>query len=264
MPHHMLTGHLGPHYPGYPTQPYTGSQPTMYDPSMVASDLRYSSSTAPIYQSRIERAHGRNLAGLGEVLDEGGELEKHYPNELRVLAAADDVEGNGVFDAPNTHGNSSLYPDAGIFAGRFNMPGYLAREKMYAFSEVVDATTGRPIYVVPNSPVAMDSAAQVQFIENQQYAPPRPVLAAEYGGETGFRSITNVRQNPQPIRPAVYAGRGTVRRQPVPAPAAGYGAYGADAISKPLGIGATIAVTGAVGLAVGALIAILKPKKKGS
>ena len=75
-----------------------------------------------------------------------------YPNELDLLAAADDVQGNGVFDPNGTHGN--IHPDAGVFQDKQGIPGYLARERFYAPSEVIDVTSGQPVNYVPGGAVA--------------------------------------------------------------------------------------------------------------
>jgi len=75
-----------------------------------------------------------------------------YPNELDLLAAADDVAGNGVFDPNGTHGN--VHPNAGVFQDKQSLPGYIDREKFYAPSEVLDVTSGQPVNYVPGGAVA--------------------------------------------------------------------------------------------------------------
>jgi hypothetical protein len=165
-----------PYYPTYASQPFTGNPPGLV--SAGPADLRASSSTGPSYQARIDRMYGRHLAGLGEVQDEA--VDQGYAlNELRLMEHLDDVSGNGVFDPPGTHPN--LYRDAGVFAGRFGIPGYIDREVMYKVGEVVDATTGRNVVYVPSGAVAIDSAAQVAYIEGQRYAAPSPVLRTREG-----------------------------------------------------------------------------------
>lgn len=174
--------------------PITGQLPSMFEAG--PPDLRYSSSTAPAFQARIDRMYGRHLAGVGEVQDEAAEPGM-ASNELAYYALMDDVQGNGVFDPSGTHGN--IHPDAGIFSARYDIPGYLARERMYAESEVKDATTGRPVVYVNGGAVAMDDSARVAFIENSQYGQPRPVLDMYAEGSMPTRSIANVRQNPGAI-----------------------------------------------------------------
>lgn len=180
-----------PRYPNYPSQPYTG-----YPPGLISAgpaDLRASSGTAPYYQDRIDRMYGRHLAGFGEVQDEAAD-EGYALNELRLMEEMDDVRGNGVFDPPGTKPN--LYRDAGVFAGRHGIPGYIDREVVYKPSEVIDATTGRPVVYVPSGAVAIDSAAQVAHIEGGMYAPPRPVLDSQGGRILGGRPTWNVMQHP--------------------------------------------------------------------
>jgi len=223
-----------PKYPSYPTQPFTGNPPSMWSNVNRASDLTYSSSTAPHYQSKIDAAHGRRLAGLGaEVQDEKAE-HGWSSNELAVMAEMDDVQNDGIFDPPGTRPN--IYPDAGVLAARFDIPGYLARERMYAKSEVVDVTTGRPIVYVNGGAVSMDSAAQIAFLERGMYAPPAPVIGASATRRMPSESTVNVRVNPQPI------GQD--------APAAGMPAW------------QVLALTAGVGLGLGALYQVLSAKKR--
>lgn len=228
-----------PKYPSYPTQPFTGNLPSMWSNVNRASDLTYTSSTAPHYQSKIDAAHGRRLAGLGaEVQDEAVE-HGWAANELNVMAEMDDVQNDGIFDPPGTRPN--IYPDAGILAARFDLPGYLARERMYAKSEVVDVTTGRPVIYVNGGAVSMDSAAQIAFIERGMYGPSQPVIGAARARGMPSVSTVNVRQNPEPIR-----GMGQE------APPAGMSAW------------QVLALTGAVGLGLGALYQVfVGGKKKG-
>lgn len=86
---------------------------------------------------------------------------KDYPNELDALQVADDVNGNGMFDPPGSHGN--VHPDYGIFADHESLPGYVARDKFYTPSEVVDATTGNQIMYVPSGAVSIDHAQRKAF-----------------------------------------------------------------------------------------------------
>jgi len=158
-------------YPIYPSTIVNGNLPTM--PEMGPPDLRPTSSTAGYYQERLDSMFGRHLAGAEKPV--GDDREPAYAlNELRLAAEMDDVNGSGIFDPPGTKPNN--YPDAGVFAMSWGMPGYLQREKMYAPSEVVDGTTGRPVIYVNGGAVSLDSAAQIAVIESGRYAPPRPVV----------------------------------------------------------------------------------------
>jgi len=139
----------------------------------------------------------RPLAGTGiEVQDEKTD-QGWAANELAVYAEKDDVQGDGIFDPPGTEPN--IYPDAGVFAQRYDLPGYLARERMYQSSEVVDATTGRPVIYVNGGAVSMDSAAQVAFIERNLYGPIEPVVRRQRATAPPYKSTWNARQNPVPI-----------------------------------------------------------------
>lgn len=223
-----------PTYPSYPSQPFTGKPPGVI--AAGPSDLRASGGTAPYYQAQIDKRYTRQLAGTGiEVQDEQTD-QGWAKNELDVYAEKDDVQGNGVFDPPGTEPN--IYPDAGVFANRNGLPGYLARERMYQPSEVVDSTTGRPVVYVNGGAVSMDSAAQIAFIERNMYGAPKPVIERQEAYAPGFRSTWNVRQNPAPISTS---------------------GLGAAPWSGPKLLLATVAV----GAAMGGLYAMLKKGKKG-
>jgi len=88
-----------------------------------------------------------------------------YPNELDTLAAADDVNGNGVFDPNDTHGN--IHPEDGVFQDHQSLPGYVARDHFYELSEVRDLTypNGRVVYV-PGGAVSFQQGQQRTLTEN--------------------------------------------------------------------------------------------------
>jgi hypothetical protein len=217
-----------PRYPNYPSQPFTGDLPSMAE--VGPSDLRYSSGTAPVFQTQLDRAHGRWLAGPGNtaVQDENS-VPASAVNELALLSEADDVRGNGVFDPQGTE--REIHPDAGIFATHYDFPGYLARERTYAKSEVLDATTGRPVVFVNSGAVSMDSAAQVAYLEKDQYGTPTPLIRDEGVHRMPPQSTVNVRVRPDAI--------GAIDWTP-------WKWIGASA---------------ALGLAVGAVVAMFKKKK---
>jgi hypothetical protein len=75
-----------------------------------------------------------------------------YPNELNTLAVADDVNGNGVFDPNNSHGN--IHPDEGVFADHQSIPGYMKRDHFYNPSEVFDIPGGGDVMYVPGGAVS--------------------------------------------------------------------------------------------------------------
>ncbi len=142
-----------PPYPQYASQPmFGGDLPTIDEigpPDMRASGLN------PYYDLN-SGAHGRNFAGLGGNMQSADVGIQNYPNELDLLAAADDVQGNGVFDPAGTQGN--IHPDYGVFADHENLPGYLVRDQMYQPSQVIDGTTGEPVLYVPGGAVAIDQS----------------------------------------------------------------------------------------------------------
>ncbi len=190
-----------------PSQPYTGS-PFPYDQG--PPDALPSATNSRLYRP-LRR--GRHLGSLG-----GGELEmapvvsadpdvQTYPNELDQLAVRDDVEGNGIFDAFNTHGN--IHPDAGVFTDAASLPGYLAREKFFEPSEVIDVTTGKPVMYVPGNAFMLDPRTDAALAERALYIPGLP----ETGGQQSpFRStvipdeaawgVGEAEAAPQPYEPA--------------------------------------------------------------
>jgi hypothetical protein len=168
-------GNLRPPYPKYWPQRFSGDLPAQFGPPDLWPSMRN-----PAY-NMYTGVRGRNLAGLGQA--EKGPLEvqgaplpgadmqsadgvgiRDYANELDVLAAADDVVGNGLFDPPGTAGN--VHPDYGVFADHVNLPGFIMRDQFYAPSEVIDATTGNQVMYVPGGAVAID-AAQRNAFENR-------------------------------------------------------------------------------------------------
>ncbi len=234
-------------YPIYDSQPYTGNLLSMVEAG--PSDARYSSGTAPAYQAPFDRRYGRRLAGTDlDVSDESTD-PGYASNELSVLAEMDDIQGNGVFDPPGTHPN--IHPDAGVFALRASLPGYHAREVAFRPGEVVDATTGRRVIGVPSGAVALDSAAQIAFIEQGRYRTPEPVLNWQSARPMPGVSIANWMQDPQNVPPNTATWNGM-------------SGFGDDAAPAPLPTN-TAGIIGKVvlvGLAAGAVYALTRGKKK--
>lgn len=224
-----------PNYPLYPSQPYTGNLPSMQE--VGPPDTRYTSLTAPHYAAPFDRRYGRRLAGTDfdvsdESTDDGWAL-----NELNLLADMDDVQGNGVFDPPGTHPN--IHPDAGIMAARYSLPGYHAREVPFSKTEVVDATTGRPVVAVPSGAVSLDSAAQIAYIEQGRFGQPRNVVRWQEAAPMPGVNIANWMQNPQ-----------------------GVSGFGDAAAPVPTNTAATVGKVLLVGAAAGCLWALFGRKKK--
>lgn len=153
---------LRPPYPVYTSTPiFGGNLPTIDEdgpPDMRPSGMN------PYYDS-YRGARGRNFAGLGDDKMSADVGIKDYPNELNMLAEADDVQGNGVFDPHGSHGN--IHPDYGVFADHQNLPGYIVRDQFYQQSQVIDGTTGEPVMYVPSGAVAIDQA-QADTIRERQ------------------------------------------------------------------------------------------------
>jgi len=216
-------------YPDYPSQPFTGNLLTGKQGG--PPDARFTSGTSPYYQSAIDRNYGRALAGDNEV---------EQPNnawavsELEAMRELDDVQGDGIFDPPGTHPN--VHADAGSLAARYALPGYHVREVPFKFSEVRDATTGRPIMPVPNGAVALDTPVKLAMLERNLYAPAQPIVWSNRGGQVTDRSIANVVQNPEPVSMGRWLGD--------------------DVPPVPPNNGRTVLAVIGVGLAAGALYAL--------
>jgi len=218
-----------------------------------ASDTRYSSSTAPYYQAKIDAAHGRHLAGSDDEVQDEQANQGYALNELRLMAEMDDIQGNGVFDNPQVT-PPNIHGDAGVFSARFSLPGYLARERMFAPSEVRDVTTGRPIIPVPNSPVAFDTNEQVAYIERGLHQPFGPVVSETSRGDMPYESIVNVVQNPERIKIGVPYPPPAPQSTHPPQPTAGF--WPATDGKK------AVVLVGSAAVAVGVLWFVLKGQKK--
>lgn len=162
-------------YPSYPTQPQSGGLPS---PEAFGPGDLHPAGTNHHYDA-YNLTRGRYLGSLGQAPPSGpaqfpsaDRNIKDYPNELDALAELDDVQGNGIFDAPGTHGN--IHPEEGIFADRESLPGYLAREQFFAPSEVVDVNTGEPVMYVPGNAFMLDPRTQWMLDQVKLYEPGLP------------------------------------------------------------------------------------------
>lgn len=250
-------------YPVYPSVIMSGDLPSQVN--MGPFDLYPSGSTGRSYQRRFDHMYGRHLAGLaGAEKPVGSDVEPAYAlNELRLMTEMDDASGNGVFDPPGTRPN--IYPDSGIMSSAYSIPGYLARERMYAPSEVVDANTGRPVTYVNGGTVSMDSTAEIAFMEAGAYPKPEAYLDMFSEENMQSESTVNVAQHAVPVTsPAVPSW--PYRPLPVPPNAANSGAtagfgrgYGDD--SSGSSIGKLALALGLVGAGVGVAYALSRPKQ---
>jgi hypothetical protein len=169
-------------YPTHMTQPYDGS-PFPYDQGPPDALPSQHNPYYDLYATTRGRFLG-SLGGDGAMTDverpvppkslpsADGPDRRDYPNELNTLAELDDVQANGIFDAPGTHGN--IHPDAGIFADRESLPGYLAREKFFQPSEVRDITNGEPVMFVPGNGFMVDPRTAPALAELSLYIPGLP------------------------------------------------------------------------------------------
>lgn len=165
-----------PPYPVYMPEPTQGQLPT---PQQIGPPDTRPSQLNPAY-SVYRGTWGRFLAGLGDTMDTQTRSADvgiaDYPNELNLLAEADDVQGNGMFDPFPSHGN--IHPDFGVFGDHEDIPGYVARDRFYEASEVIDGTTGRPVMYVPSGAIALDPGQVAAYHERQLWEIPPSLYPA--------------------------------------------------------------------------------------
>lgn len=191
-----------PRYPIYPSQPLTGNLPSMV--AMGPPDTRASSGPAPSHARRL--MHGRHLSGFGaedsvpmptatNSFTPAPRVPSDDTSELRRMEGEDDAQGNGIFDSDRRRPIS--YPDAGIFANKWAMPGYINRSKSFATSEVKDITTGRSVVYVPSGAVSVDDNAKLAFMMGQSYMPLRNYMSDQ--NNLPMMAIDSVAVNPAAI-----------------------------------------------------------------
>ena len=183
---HSNAGHRPP-YPSYPSTRITGCLP----PAPINTENTRPWARNPFY-TQYAGARGRQLSGVDM---DHAEPTRDYANELDTLQVADDVVGNGVFDPAGSAGN--VHRDAGVFADHQGLPGYLARERFYQESEVLDVTTGLPVVYVPGGAVPVDEA-QVRALQMRRLWELPPTTAAR-GNRLGFEPTVIPREASWPL-----------------------------------------------------------------
>ncbi len=242
-----------PQYPLWPSQPNSGDLPGSGE---WPYDL-YPSATNDRAYDMYRGTRQRRIAGLGDVKSstknaDGDDVQYatirdigaiqgmlDYPEELDKLADIEDVSGNGVFDPPGAA--QQVHADAGIFGDRWNFPGYLARERMFAPSEVLDITTGNPVVYIPGNSFMLDPRTPDALRELELYEPGWP--------STGGRGVTS---------------RSTVEPDGAAWPLAiGAADGGEDADEREPASGVELFAAAAVaGLAAGMFLALVAPKRR--
>lgn len=179
-----------PPYPAYSRTPVFGGRlPSEFTwpPDVRPSALN------PSY-SVYEGTRDRYLAGLGgDDMQSADEQIQDYPNELNLLAHADDVQGNGIFDPNGSSGN--IHADYGVFQDHESLPGYIVRDKFYRPSEVDDLTTGGRTMYVPAGAVALDKSQVETYWKNRNLWEIPPGVSPEDVHETGFQKTWNTPPN---------------------------------------------------------------------
>ena len=133
-----------------------------------------------------------------------------YPNELNKLSDFDDVDGNGVFDPNDSHGN--IHPEDGIFQDHESIPGYIARDKFYTPSEVRDLTQpdGVTMYV-PGGAVSFQQGQMETYQKNQLLWELPPSLSPVADQGTAIDSTVNAPTATWPVGAAESPPPGNTR-----------------------------------------------------
>jgi hypothetical protein len=168
-------------------QPVTGTPPDFFG----APDWTVGAQN-PV-QDAFHASYGRSLGDSDETsapskaLPDGSlslREQRSYPSELNLLSELDDVVGNGIFDPANSQ--AQIHPDAGVFASHASRPGYLARERMFGPSEVLDVNTGKPTVYVPANGFYLDPRTKDVLRDRDLYEPGWPST----GGQTAPSAST--------------------------------------------------------------------------
>lgn len=158
----------------YPPQPISGKVPDWFGaPDWAPGEHN------PM-KDVYHQSHGRALGDSDSVTrpdphNADGAItaeERIYPNELNLLSELDDISGNGIFDPANTQ--AQIHPDAGVFASHASQPGYLARERPFMASEVLDINTGKQTVYTPANAFYLDPRTPNVLQDLKLYEPGMP------------------------------------------------------------------------------------------
>jgi len=265
---------------GTSNQPY----PDPFWPDFIEANLRIIGSDTPHNVERYQMAHGRHLAGLGNIGADGGVQASDEPDwsdrATRELEGDDDVVGSGIFDEAGSP--ATVNRRLGVFADDPSIPGFIARNPPFTVNHEVKDVNGAQVVEVP--------AGGMSYVEvDGRLAPPAlwpkpPSQATQYGPvpwrpsshqvglspqahRLGMQSIVNPTPGSIPVNgDHMYGGRMPAPlapippppmpmfapRAPMPQPVQGYGAFGDDGSGN-----VSLAAVAIGGLLVGALFAYL-------
>ncbi|MBW2672274.1 MAG: hypothetical protein JRD89_02510 [Deltaproteobacteria bacterium] len=132
--------------------PHQLTEAPLVDPSPISRDLELTGELTGPDRARMAAEHGRYLSGVDNMSTQSDPrenlVEKAEHAEVFDMEAQDDVLGSGIFDPYHRGGTANR--NAGVFASKNSLPGYLAREVPFtASTEVTDLTDGAAVVTVP-------------------------------------------------------------------------------------------------------------------
>jgi len=153
----------------------------LVDPSPVSRDLALTGELTGPDRARSAAEHGRYLSGVDNMSTQKAPsenlVEKAEHAEIFDMEAQDDVLGSGIFDPYHRGGTANR--NAGVFASKNSLPGYLAREVPFtASTEVTDLADGAAVVTVPAGGMAyVEQGGRLADMNYPGPIPQPPVLA---------------------------------------------------------------------------------------
>ncbi len=156
----------------------------LIDPSPISRELPLTGQLNPADRDRAAAEHGQYLSGLGgapvnpttDPVVAENLVEQAEHAEIYDLEQQDDVLGSGIFDPHDRGGTANR--NAGVFASKNSLPGYLAREVPFQIStEVTDLSDGAAVVTVPAGGMAyVEQGGQLRDMHSVGPVPQPPVL----------------------------------------------------------------------------------------
>jgi len=138
--------------------PHQLTEAPLIDPSPISRNMAVTGELTGPDRARAAAEHGRYLSGVSNMPTQLAPSGNTPPSENLVehaehaeifdMEAQDDVLGSGIFDPSDRGGTANR--NAGVFASKNSLPGYLAREVPFtASTEVTDLADGAAVVTVP-------------------------------------------------------------------------------------------------------------------
>lgn len=197
-------------------QPYTGEL-TNKDP--ISSVLARTGQANPLVRSAYMHEHGRFYSGFGTDVSlndpfpgnaNTGDVEYADNDAMDQLEAEDDVAGSGIFDAPGRR--STIHSTLGVFADHPSLPGYAAREQLFAVSkDVVDPIHGADVVYLPAGGMTYveRGGRRTDYLDREQSVPPAAELSPGMQPEAALPALPPASEAAAPdLAPAAASGYG--------------------------------------------------------